>query len=66
MINEANEILKLYLENLDREYDNDMVLLTEKILADLDSVKKDIKTLISVIPNDISDEVKERMKELIK
>ena len=64
MIDEIIGILNEYNSHLDREYDNDLVLLTEKIISDLGKTKNDIKALNRAIPNDIPNEIVEKLKKM--
>lgn len=66
MIDCIVEIIKLYLNELDREYDNDMVLLAEKVLNQANDLKKDINILLSAVPTDISEEIKGKLRLVIK
>ena len=65
MIDEIIEIIELYLNNLDREYDSDMVLLSEKILIELANTKNDILALVSAVPTDIPEDVKKKLKMIL-
>lgn len=65
MIDEIIEIIELYLDNLDREYDNDMVVLAEKILNDLDNTRSDIFALFSAVPMDVPEDVKDKVKNIL-
>jgi len=66
MIDDIIKILKLYLVSLDREYDNDMIILTEKILRELDITRENVTSLLSAVPADISDSMKDSLKMLLK
>ena len=65
MIDDIIKIMELYLNSLDREYDNDMVMLTEKILSELNSTKSDMLALFSAVPCDISNDVKNKLKMIL-
>lgn len=66
MIDDIIEIIKIYLDSLDREYDNDMVLLTEKILGELNATRDDVKKLLTAVPGDVELGVKDSLKILLK
>ena len=66
MIDDIIEIIEFYLDSLDREYDNDMVVLAEKILRELNITRNDIKTLLTAVPGDVELEVKDALRILLK
>ena len=65
MIDDIIEIMQFYLNSLDREYDNGMVILTEKILRELDCAKSDILALVSAVPGDVPDDIKNKLKKIL-
>ena len=62
MLNEIIQNLKDYLSILDREYDNDSIILTEQIIESLSSSKEKMVTLFSAIPNDVPSSVVDKLK----
>lgn len=66
MIDDIIKILNLYLVSLDREYDNDMIILTEKILRELNITRDDVRSLLSAVPVDVLDTMKDSLKMLLK
>jgi len=64
MLDEIIKILNDYLSNLDREYDNDSVILTEQIINSLSLEKEKLAALLSVIPNDVPSPVVDKLKQI--
>lgn len=65
MLNEIEKILNEYEEGLDREYDNDQILMMNKANNTLQLLKSELKILLSVIPNEINRSTIEKLKKIL-
>lgn len=65
MLNEIEKILNEYEEELDREYDNDQILMMNKANNTLQLLKSELKILLSAIPNEINRSTIEKLKKIL-